>query len=80
MTRLKKVLKKFDVEEQKQIKSLIKSLVEKKFISLDIKKLSGYQDIFRVRKNRLRIIYRILLSGEVIILKIDRRSDTTYNL
>ena len=80
MTKLIRVLRKFTFDEQKIVKFLIKRLIEKDTKNLDIKKLSGHTDVFRVRKNKLRIIYQILFSGEIIILKIDRRSDTTYNL
>ena len=80
MTKLEKVLKRFNEKERKQVKSLIKSLIKKRLTGLDIKKLSGYKDIFRVRKNNLRVVYQTFSSGKVIIIKIDRRSDTTYNL
>lgn len=79
MTKLKRALKGFTEKEQRLIKLLIQRLIKKDLINLDIKKLSGYQDVFRVRKSKLRIIYQVLSSGKVIILKIDRRSDTTYN-
>ena len=44
---------------------------------LQVAKLKGRQDIFRVRKGRLRIIYR--QSGtSTDILAIERRSEKTY--
>lgn len=44
---------------------------------LKIKKLRGSNNIFRVRKGRLRIIYAATNSSYVI-LDVDLRSDTTY--
>ena len=43
----------------------------------NIKKLKGREDIFRVRKGNLRIIYRIE-KEEIFILTVERRSEKTY--
>jgi len=48
-----------------------------RFDNLDIKKLKGFQDVFRVRKGRLRIVYQ-LLGRKIIFLKIDKRKKNTY--
>jgi len=46
-------------------------------IDENIKKLKGREDIFRVRKGNLRIIYRIE-KEEIFILTVERRSEKTY--
>lgn len=77
MVKIGRVLRKFSENERKEINLLISKLIKFDFNGLDIKKLSGHLDTFRVRKGKLRIIYRII-NGKVIILDINRRSDTTY--
>ena len=79
MPNLKKLLSKFNKAERKAIESLIESIVSFNWSGLDIKKLKGYENIFRVRKGKLRIIFS-KEKGEIFILAIERRRDTTYNL
>ena len=46
-------------------------------VGLDIKRLKGHTDLFRVRKGRLRIVYRDK-SNQFLIVRIDRINDKTY--
>lgn len=78
MTYLKKLLKKFSEKERGSLKQIIKKLIRYDLKNLDVKKLSGYANIFRARKGKLRIVYETNTNGEILILKIERRSDTTY--
>ena len=78
MPNLKKLLSKFNKAERRAIESLIESIVSFNWRGLDVKKLKGYENIFRVRKGKLRIIFS-KEKGEIFILTIERRSDTTYN-
>lgn len=50
-----------------------------KIVDLDIKKLKGYNNIFRVRKGKLRIIYQINKSGQPLLISIGHRDDHTYH-
>jgi len=79
MPNLKKLLSKFNKAERRAIESLIESIVSFNWRGLDVKKLKGYENIFRVRKGKLRIIFS-KEKGEIFILAIERRRDTTYNL
>lgn len=77
MDKIDKTLSKLTFKEKERIKNVIKALQSGRFGNLDIKKLKGLQDIFRVRKEGLRIVYQ--LSGRrIIILKIDKRKEDTY--
>ena len=78
MSGLKRALKKFSEKERALLKQVIVKLVKRDLRGLDIKKLSGCANIFRVRKGKLRIAYEITPAGEILILKIERRSDNTY--
>ena len=57
MPNLKKLLSKFNKAERRAIESLIESIVSFNWRGLDVKKLKGYENIFRVRKGKLRIIF-----------------------
>ena len=77
MDKIQKALKKLTEKERELIRSLLDRLARGQTAGMDIAKLKGHADIFRIRKGTLRIIFRIEQS-EVYILKIDRRNDTTY--
>jgi len=77
MSRIQKDLQKLSPKEQVWSKEIINKLITGKTQGLDIQKLKGGSDILRVRKGDLRIIYRIV-NGEVILLRIARRSEKTY--
>jgi len=78
--KIQKALNKLADKEKKKIKQILLDLKSKKFIGYDIKKLKGRDDIYRIRKGKVRIIYKINESGEIYLLTLERRSDTTYSL
>jgi mRNA-degrading endonuclease RelE of RelBE toxin-antitoxin system len=78
MDKIKKVLEKLTAKERKKIKGILIEIKNHRFKGLDIKKLKGRDDIFRVRKGQIRVVYRIDEKGGVFILTIERRNDTTY--
>lgn len=79
MPSLKKLLAKFSKEEREVLERLIEEIVSLRWRGLDIKKLKGYQDVFRVRKGDIRIIYRAE-GKKVFVLSIDRRRESTYKM
>ncbi|MFH1191919.1 MAG: type II toxin-antitoxin system RelE/ParE family toxin [bacterium] len=78
MDKISKALKKFSAEEQNKIKEILAQIKSGILNGMDLKKLKGHDDIFRVRKGKMRILYRIDENKEVYILAIERRSDNTY--
>jgi len=77
MPALKKLLSKFNKEDREILEFLIEKVISLNWRGLDIKKLQGYQDIFRLRKGKIRIIFG--KDKKVIsIINIERRSDKTY--
>jgi mRNA-degrading endonuclease RelE of RelBE toxin-antitoxin system len=77
MDPIEKALKRLTAKEREWIKELLKKLATKKTQGLDIKKLKGRDDIFRVRKGDIRIVYQKKESGFSILL-IERRNENTY--
>lgn len=79
MNKLAKALEKLSTEERAQIKNILLKIKNNSLSGLDLKKLKNCDDIFRVRKGKLRIIFRKQDNGGCFILTIERRSDKTYN-
>lgn len=79
MNKLAKALENLSAKERKQIKSILLKIKDNSLSGLDLKKLKNCDDIFRVRKGRLRIIFRKQENSGYFILAIERRSDKTYN-
>ncbi|MEI6810787.1 MAG: type II toxin-antitoxin system RelE/ParE family toxin [Candidatus Nomurabacteria bacterium] len=77
VTKIVKFLKKLSGKDRNIIENLVISIRSKEWENLDIKKLQGNTNIFRVRKGEIRIIFSV--DGEVIsLIDIDKRSDKTY--
>ncbi len=79
MDKVNKALKKLSLDEQRKIITILKLIKNKNWSTLDRKKLKGYTNIYRVRSGQIRIIYQESKNGEIIILAVERRGDTTYN-
>ena len=80
MEKVSKALGRLTVKEREKVKEILVRLKNGQSGGLDLKKLKGHEDIFRIRKGKLRIIYRIDNNGSIFILTIERRNDKTYNL
>jgi len=78
MTKLERIIKKFSVAERKVIKNTVIQLKIGSFVGLDVKKLQGSRDIYRVRKGSIRIMYYLGADKEIVVFAIARRSDNTY--
>lgn len=79
MPTLNKLLSKFSIEDRKILESAIVKIISLNWYNLDIKKLKEYQDIFRFRKGKLRILFT-KNNNIVRIINIERRRETTYKL
>ena len=78
MDKIKKALQKLTPKERKWVKEILRQLEAGQKMNLDIKKLKGRDDIFRVRKGDIRIIYRVDANGKLFILTIEKRKENTY--
>jgi mRNA-degrading endonuclease RelE of RelBE toxin-antitoxin system len=75
--RLTKSLRRLARKDRRMADQLVSKLIDGDFGHLKIKKLRGIDNVFRARKGRVRVVYR-LYGRRVIILDVDLRSDTTY--
>ena len=78
MDKLAKALAKMPVKDCAKINQIIIRIKNNDYSGLDFKKLSGHNDIFRVRWGDWRIIFS-LANNETVILAVEKRSDNTYN-
>ncbi len=77
MDLIQKFLKRLDAKRQRVAEDLLKRLYARDFDSLDLKKLQGYQNRYRVRKGQMRIIFE-MIDVTIKIIDIDNRNDNTY--
>jgi mRNA-degrading endonuclease RelE of RelBE toxin-antitoxin system len=77
MDKNQKFLKRLTAKEFELIQEVLEKLSVRDVEGLDIKKLVGYRDVFRVRVGSIRIIFLDTDSG-IEILEISRRSEKTY--
>lgn len=77
MEKLKKFLSRLTPAEREKVEQIITAILSGRYQNLDLKKLKGHRDIFRVRVGSIRIIFTV--SGtDIHLLEISRRDDTTY--
>ena len=77
MDRIKKALSKLNLKEKQKIKEILLQVNKGNFQNLDTKKLKGNNNIFRVRKGGIRIIFR-KINNSIKVLVIERRGSKTY--
>ncbi|MAG12004.1 MAG: hypothetical protein CMI52_04340 [Parcubacteria group bacterium] len=75
--RLDKEINKLSKKEKATVKEVFNKLRSGDQSGLQIKKLRLRTDIYRVRKGKLRIIYRVV-SDKIKLLAVERRSEKTY--
>ncbi|MCC6323967.1 type II toxin-antitoxin system RelE/ParE family toxin [Candidatus Nomurabacteria bacterium] len=74
---ISKFLAKLSKSEKAVIKNILEKITTNNTVGLQIKKLVGSEDIYRVRKGKFRIIYR-KTKTDCLIISVDRRSEATY--
>jgi len=78
MDKIEKALNKLSSGEKEKLKKILIQIERKDFQNLDLKKLKGRNDVFRIRKSNIRVIFR-KIDNSIKILSIERRSNNTYN-
>ncbi|MCA9301073.1 hypothetical protein H6801_01980 [Candidatus Nomurabacteria bacterium] len=75
--KIKKILAKLTLKEREIVKLLILRIKLDDIEGLNISQLKDHTDLFRVKKGRIRIVYR-KNEAKVLIVQIDRRNEKTY--
>ncbi len=76
--RIRKTLRQLSPKQQKFLIDVIGRILRNDLVGLDVKKLQGLNDVYRVRKACFRVIFRRITNGENIIIAVERRSKSTY--
>ncbi|MFH1404922.1 MAG: hypothetical protein ABIH21_02370 [Patescibacteria group bacterium] len=77
--KIDKEIDKYTQKERAVVKAILNQIKTGQLNNLDVVKLKNQNNIYRVRKGRVRIIFQ-KLENKTKILAVERRSDTTYNL
>jgi mRNA-degrading endonuclease RelE of RelBE toxin-antitoxin system len=75
--KIDKALAKLSEKERLSMQTILRDIQSGHTSHLDIKKLQGRDDVYRIRKGKMRIIFQKKDSG-IHILAVEKRSDTTY--
>jgi mRNA-degrading endonuclease RelE of RelBE toxin-antitoxin system len=77
--KIEKFLKKLSVQERDSVQRIIEKILSNNTYNLDIKQLKGEQNLFRVRKGSLRIVF-LKDGADIRSIFIGRRDENTYKL
>lgn len=77
MHKIDKFLARLDANRRQKVLIIIERLNKGDFAGLDMRKLRGSSDIYRVRIGRVRIKFVMNASG-IRIFSIDNRDENTY--
>lgn len=77
MDKIIKFLNKLSDKERNNLDQIISRVSAGDLSGLDVKKLKGERNIFRVRKGDLRVIFQ-KAHNSIVVIAVGRRSDTTY--
>ena len=78
MDKLKKFLLKLTLNERGIVEFIKNKIETGNLVGLDVKKLQGVKDLFRVRKGDIRFKFHRAKDGKFFIDEVDRRGDHTY--
>lgn len=78
MDKIIKALAKLSKQEKIIIKNILIKIKSNSLSGFDIKKLKNYDNIFRIRKGSVRIIFKKNGDKNFKILAVEKRSDNTY--
>ncbi len=76
--RINKALRKMSAKDRRQVEEILEEVRAGHVSLLDLKKLSGREHAYRVRKGNFRIIFEMKNRESIRILYLERRSDATY--
>lgn len=77
MNKPHKFLSRLSLKDRKTVLQCLGLIQARKFTNLDFKKLKGVGNLYRIRRKDIRIIF-YMDSKEVRIIRLDRRSGSTY--
>lgn len=77
--KIQKFLQKLDAERRAITEELLRNITLGNFTGLNIKKLGGISNRYRLRKGDIRILFSLDEKRRAVEIEVDWRNDTTYN-
>lgn len=77
MDKIEKALLRLNKKERDAVEIVLARIKAGDLAGIDVVKMKGRDDIFRVRKGKIRIIFQ--KGAKIQLIAVERRSDTTYN-
>jgi len=77
MDKKEKFIRKLDPKRRKQVFKTIEKILSRQWEHLDIRKLKGYENAYRIRKGEIRIVF-IDKGYDIEVLSIGYRDEDTY--
>lgn len=78
MDKINKNLLKIPDKQRARVLAAAKQIRQGNFESLDLKKIKGSKDLFRVRVGRYRIVIQSKAGQKPVIIDVSKRDDQTY--
>ena len=72
-----KYLKKLSQKEREILLGIVQRILSDDWAGLDIKRLVGKKDLFRVRSGNSRIVFE-KVNNEIMVIQMGKRSESTY--
>lgn len=77
MDEIEKALAKLPKEYKGVFHTILLRLFARDFLGLDIARMKGHKDVYRLKQGRLRIIFR-MSRDRLLLLQVGLRSEKTY--
>jgi len=78
MNKIDKFLRKLESTERKNLLKVLEIIYSGNIKGLDIKKLKGYDALYRARVGKIRVVFS-RVGDDILINRIEFRGDNTYN-
>ncbi len=78
MDKIAKLLNRLTAKEKAVLKELLELVSSGEVKNLDIKKLKGNKNIYRVRSGDFRLIFMKDRNDKIFVLALERHSEKTY--
>lgn len=79
MDKISKSVLKLDKQNAQKARDLFKKIKNNDLVGLDTKKLKGFENFYRVRFGKIRIIFEDLGAVKKIVF-VNKKGDNTYNI
>jgi len=77
MNRIDKFLSKLSSKDRMIALEYLDAIKNRDFENINLKKLKGFDNLYRIRKSKIRIIF-YMNEKEIRLIKLDNRNDNTY--